>query len=93
LLTSRIKLLEVRTSDRGVAPQVLGTPRSLAHRKVGTLAVDAAESSVFRPSEASEDHHPHACTDGLVFLIYTVFDEAVGEEVERLEVVNDHRRT
>jgi hypothetical protein len=30
---------------------------------------------------------PHACTDGLVFLTYTVFDEAVGEEVERLEVV------
>jgi hypothetical protein len=49
--------------------------------------VDTAESSVFRPSEASEDTHPHACTDGLVFLTYTVFDEAVGEEVERLEVV------
>ena len=32
-------------------------------------------------------HHPHACTDGLVFLTYTVFDEAVGEEVERPEVV------
>ena len=46
--------------------------------------MDTAESSVFRPSEASEDHHPHACTDGLVFLTYTVFDEAVGEEVERL---------
>jgi hypothetical protein len=26
-------------------------------------------------------------TGGLVFLTYTVFDEAVGEEVERLEVV------
>jgi hypothetical protein len=49
--------------------------------------VDAKESSVFRPREASEDHHPHACTDGLVFLTYTAFDEAVGEEVERLEVV------
>jgi hypothetical protein len=48
--------------------------------------VDTKESSVFRPREASEDH-PHACTDGLVFLTYTVFDEAVGEEVERLEVV------
>jgi hypothetical protein len=46
--------------------------------------VDAKESNVFRPREASEDHHPHACTDGLVFLTYTVFDEAVGEEVERL---------
>ena len=50
-------------------------------------SVDIKESSVFRPSEASEDHHPRACTDGLVFLTYTVFDEAVGEEVERLEVV------
>jgi hypothetical protein len=49
--------------------------------------VDTAESSVFRPGEASEDHHPHACPDGLVFLTYAVFDEAVGEEVERLEVV------
>ena len=33
------------------------------------------------------DTHPHACTEGIVFLTYTVFDEAVGEEVERLEVV------
>jgi hypothetical protein len=49
--------------------------------------VDTKESSVFRPSEAREDTHRHACTDGLVFLTYTVFDEAVGEEVERLEVV------
>ena len=49
--------------------------------------MDSAESSVFRPGEASEDHYPHACTDGLVFLTYNVFDEAVGEEVERLEVV------
>jgi hypothetical protein len=48
--------------------------------------VDAKESSVFRSSTASEDH-PHACTDGLVFLTYTVFDEAVGEEVECLDVV------
>ena len=53
----------------------------------GLETVDTAESSVFRPSEASEDHHPHACTDGLVFLTYTVFEEAVGEEVERLEVL------
>ena len=50
-------------------------------------SVDSKESSVFRPREAGEDHHPRACTDGLVFLTYTVFDGAVGEEVERLEVV------
>ena len=49
--------------------------------------MDAKESSVFRPNEGSEDYHHHTCTDGLVFLTYTVFDEAVGEEVERLEVV------
>jgi hypothetical protein len=46
--------------------------------------MDTKESSVFRPRTAIEDHHPHACTDGLVFLTYTVFDEALGEEVERL---------
>jgi hypothetical protein len=45
------------------------------------------ESSVFRPNPTEEDTHPHACTDGLVFLTYTVFDEEVGEEVERFDVV------
>ena len=54
--------------------------------------MDAKESSVFRPSEASEDHHPHACTDGLVFLTYTVFDDAVGDEVERIEAIPCCRR-
>ena len=49
--------------------------------------MDTAESSVFRPREACEDHHPHACTDGLVFLTYTVFDETVGDEVERIEAI------
>ncbi len=53
----------------------------------GLGTVDAKEASVFRPREASDDYHPHACTDGLVFLTYTIFDEAMGEEVERLEVV------
>ena len=49
--------------------------------------MEAKESSVFRPREACEDHHPHACTDGLVFLTYTAYDEDVGDEVERLEVI------
>jgi hypothetical protein len=51
--------------------------------------VDTKESSVFRPSDRSpgEETHPHACTDGLVFLTYTVYDEDLGDEVERLEVV------
>ena len=49
--------------------------------------MDTKESSVFRPSEVGEDTHPHACTDGLVFLTYTAYDEDLGDEVERLEVV------
>ena len=49
--------------------------------------MDGKESSVFRPGGASEDHHPHACTDGRIFLTYTVFDEAVDEEVERIETL------
>ena len=63
--------------------------------------MDTAESSAphAHPSTEEQDdtveaHYaclerlrPHACTDGLVFLTYTVFEEAVGEEVERLEVV------
>jgi hypothetical protein len=49
--------------------------------------MDTAESSVFRPNPTEKDTHPHACTDGLVFLTYTVHDEDLGEEVERLEVV------
>jgi hypothetical protein len=53
----------------------------------GLETVDTKESSVFRPSEVSQDTHPHACADGLVFLTYTVYDEVVGEEVESLEVV------
>jgi hypothetical protein len=49
--------------------------------------MDTAESSVFRPEHRDEDSHPHACTNGLVFLTYTVYDEEIGGEVERLEVV------
>jgi hypothetical protein len=59
--------------------------------------MDTSKSSVFRPGEASsetdEDTHPHACTDGLVYLTYTTFDEEIGDEVERLEVVPCRRCT
>jgi hypothetical protein len=43
------------------------------------------KSTVYR--DQGEDHHPHACWGGLVFLTYTIFDEAVGEEVEHIEAV------
>jgi hypothetical protein len=49
--------------------------------------MDTAESSVFRPNSTEEDTHPHACYDGLVFLTYTVFDEEIGDEVERIEAI------
>jgi len=47
------------------------------------------KSSVYRfTSEAEgEDTHPHACYDGVVYLTYTSLDEAVGDEVERIEAV------
>jgi hypothetical protein len=48
--------------------------------------VDTMKSSVFRPVD-KEDTHPHACTDGFVFLTYTAYDETVGDEDERIEAV------
>jgi hypothetical protein len=33
------------------------------------------------PSTEEQDH-PHACTDGLVYLGYTAVDEETGEETE-----------
>jgi hypothetical protein len=35
--------------------------------------------------DQDEDHHPHACYEGVVYMTYTVHDEAVGVEVERIE--------
>ena len=61
--------------------------------------MDTTESSAPHAHPSTGDHNdtveahysclerPHACMDGLVFLTYTVFEEAVGEEVERLEVL------
>ncbi len=37
--------------------------------------------------DPAEDHHPHACWSGFVYMGYTVFDEEIGEEVEKLEVI------
>jgi len=45
------------------------------------------KSSVFRAETVGEDTHPHVCTEGLVYMTYTAFDEEVGEEVERIEIV------
>jgi hypothetical protein len=65
-----------------MAPAVLATPRSPAHRKVGTLAVDIKESSAPHAHPSTEDHddtleahyacleRPCACLDGWVFVGY-----------------------
>jgi hypothetical protein len=37
--------------------------------------------------DADVDTHPHACTNGFVYLGYIVFDEEIGEEVEKLEAL------
>jgi hypothetical protein len=50
----------------------------------------APESKVFRPSPTEEDTHPHACTDGLVFLGHLVEDEN-GDEVEEISIIPCHR--
>jgi hypothetical protein len=74
-----------------VAPQVLPTPRSPAHRKVGTLAVDRRECSAPHAHPSTEDRddtleahyacleRPCACIDGWVFVGYIDKD---GEERE-----------
>src|SRR5215211_2839060 len=85
-------------TDKGMAPQVVAHPGARPTRR---SLMDTTESSAPHAHPSTEDHddtieahysglerlRPHACTDGLVFLTYTVFDEAVGEEVERLEVL------
>lgn len=47
--------------------------------------MDTQKSSVHRDQD--QDHHPHACYDGLVFLTYATYDDEVGDEVERIESV------
>jgi hypothetical protein len=65
--------------DRQVSPGTRPTEKE--------ITVDTQKSSVFRPTEDSEDSHSHACYDGVVYMIYTVFDEEVGDEVERIEAI------
>jgi hypothetical protein len=43
--------------------------------------------------EQDKDHHPHACYEGVVYMTYTVHDEAVGAEVERIEAIPCRRCT
>jgi hypothetical protein len=57
----------------------------LAHRKEDWTVDERIVSSVWREQG---DTHPHACIDGWVYLTYTAFDEAVGDEVERMEIVS-----
>jgi hypothetical protein len=53
--------------------------------------MDAKKSSkVFR---GTQDPHPHAYWDGIIYIAYTVFDEEIGEEVERIEMIPCRRCT
>jgi hypothetical protein len=49
--------------------------------------VDTKESTVFRPEVPDQDHHPHACWAGVVYITYPAHDEEVGDEVERIDAV------
>ena len=49
--------------------------------------MDIRESSASAHPSTEDRDHPHVCLNGYIYLGYTVVDEAVGEEVERLEVV------
>jgi hypothetical protein len=75
----------MRASDREVAPQVVQHPGARPTERMQT--VDSIKSSVFRLTDAREDTHLHACTDGIVFLTYTAFDPEVGDEVEKIEAI------
>jgi hypothetical protein len=37
--------------------------------------------------DPAKDTHPHACWNGYVYLAYTAYEEEIGEEVERIEVI------
>jgi hypothetical protein len=67
-----------------VAPRAVRHPGTRPTER--GLTVDSMKSSVFRPVDR-EEAHPHACTEGVVYLTYTAYDEEVGDEVERIEVV------
>jgi hypothetical protein len=46
------------------------------------------ESTAHSAHQSTEEQdHPHACTDGFVYLGYTSLDEETGEEVERVEAL------
>jgi len=44
--------------------------------------ISPASDGFYAKGLHGDPDHPHACTEGLVFLTYTVFDEEVGDEVE-----------
>jgi hypothetical protein len=67
----------------------------------GTDSGPAGESASLVPStpwsvddpygESKARPIPHACYDGWIYLTYTAYDESVGEEVERIEVISCRR--
>jgi hypothetical protein len=37
--------------------------------------------------DPATDPHPHACWNGFVYIGYLVYDEEIGAEVEKLEII------
>jgi hypothetical protein len=50
---------------------------------VDTNIVRASRPKVDETKDG-QDYHPHACYEGVVYLTYTAFDEAIGDEVEKI---------
>ena len=69
-----------------MAPAVLTTPRSPAHREWTPMDTRESSAPYAYPSTEEQDH-PHACLNGYVYLGYTAVDEETGEEVERVEAL------
>jgi hypothetical protein len=73
-----------------MAPQVVthpGTRPTHLRRIVDTTRIPHDDHDDTVEAHSSGLERPHACTNGLVFLTYTAFDEEIGDEVERLDVV------
>jgi len=49
--------------------------------------MDTKKFSVYRPTVQDQDTHPHACYNGVVYLTFTEYDEAIGDETEWIEAV------
>jgi hypothetical protein len=71
-----------------MAPRVVAHPEARP-KEVSSLSTDRVHPETLAgdafPAAAQDQDHPHACTDGYVYMSYTVEED--GEEVERVEAL------